>query len=675
MAIDLPLPHGAVPIPRSPIEIQNDQQVLQFLDFRITAARGVGDDAVEIDRFANLRVPAIDETATQARIGRIELQYQIDSTGALERWIDQIDRAVRGEDVNDPLLRFDAVHRAEKYVLIVALRRQGAIAQSDVHVVEEDDAALGDLEELLDGFGGVARSAGFLIGVRSNDAVFETLAMTFLPEPATCRRLAVAGRTGEQQPAPRPTAEFANPCQIVAIEEAERVAAERVEDGVGQDGRGIDLGMLPPQSNDLAKQRQIVGARNDKEVVGEVVQIIRVFSDRAGQANAIDGVESNAKPNAGIVLRPTAVPLANEHAVERNQRAALGVLLDEVLKLIKKHDNGVKDLRSLRCGGNERSMIGRNLVQGQGHNSAAYWPRWISGMGKGQGEVCAGSRKTRANLRGPSPKPSGRKAGAGDTRQLRPIATRYRFCEFAAGGRRSGWIYSIRRQLAFFLSHFCFAGGCNGRESVNDPRPDSETTVQLLQRAGAGDRAALNQLLAEHRDELRAFVAGRLDAGIRARVDPSDVVQETLAEIVRRLPDFLRRKPMPFHLWVRKEAYERVLNTRRYHRAQCRNPGLEVPQPDDSSVSLVNSLVGNGATPSEEAQANELAQHVAQAIANLDEGDREILILRRVDKLPYEEVAVLLNVSVTAARQRFGRALLRLNDALSPYGFTGIDVS
>ena len=53
---------------------------------------------------------------------------------------------------------------------------------------------------------------------------------------------------------------------------------------------------------------------------------------------------------------------------------------------------------------------------------------------------------------------------------------------------------------------------------------------------------------------------------IQARVDPSDVVQEAQAALARRLSDFLARRPMPFHLWARKTAYERLLNARRDQR-------------------------------------------------------------------------------------------------------------
>src|SRR5262245_58016694 len=95
----------------------------------------------------------------------------------------------------------------------------------------------------------------------------------------------------------------------------------------------------------------------------------------------------------------------------------------------------------------------------------------------------------------------------------------------------------------------------------------SETakTQRLLEAVRAGDRDAFERLFAQHRPDLRRFIERRLDAKLRARVDPSDVVQETQLEVFQRLADFLDRQPMSFSLWLRKTAYERLLKIRRHH--------------------------------------------------------------------------------------------------------------
>jgi RNA polymerase sigma-70 factor (ECF subfamily) len=153
--------------------------------------------------------------------------------------------------------------------------------------------------------------------------------------------------------------------------------------------------------------------------------------------------------------------------------------------------------------------------------------------------------------------------------------------------------------------------------------PDCAETVDLLRRIQAGDVEAFAQLFARYRPELRRFVALRLDPQLRARVDPSDAVQETQLEVCRRLADYVKRQPMPFRLWLRETAYERLLMLRRQHvTAARRGVGREVAQPDGSALLLARHLLAAGSSPSQQLHRRELVQRVRQAVAKLAEGDR-----------------------------------------------------
>ena len=204
-----------------------------------------------------------------------------------------------------------------------------------------------------------------------------------------------------------------------------------------------------------------------------------------------------------------------------------------------------------------------------------------------------------------------------------------------------------------------------------DPRPDSEETRQLLDLAAAGDAAAVGDLLARHRAELRAFVELHLDPAVRARLDPSDIVQETQADMSRDFPAYLAGRPVPFHLWARKAAYDRLRNARRDHRAAKRDVTREAAAPDRSSVMLARAVLDPGPSPSEAAEGREQVERVAAAVEGLADADREILLLRHVDDLPYDEVGVLLGIDAAAARKRYGRALIRLERALGDRGIQG----
>jgi RNA polymerase sigma-70 factor, ECF subfamily len=197
---------------------------------------------------------------------------------------------------------------------------------------------------------------------------------------------------------------------------------------------------------------------------------------------------------------------------------------------------------------------------------------------------------------------------------------------------------------------------------------DSNETRALLEQVKQGDRLALDRLLAHHRPGLVEFVDCHLDPAIRGRVDPSDVVQETQMEIVRRLDEFLSLRPMPFRLWLRKKAYDRLLNLRRDHRRSRRSVEREVAWPERSSLLLARPLLDRQLSPSQLVEARELARRVGDIVAQLPDADREILLLRHAEELPFDEIACLLDITAAAARKRFGRALIRLQKALADAG-------
>src|SRR5436853_26245 len=123
--------------------------------------------------------------------------------------------------------------------------------------------------------------------------------------------------------------------------------------------------------------------------------------------------------------------------------------------------------------------------------------------------------------------------------------------------------------------------------------PDSAETCSLLEQFHQGDKEALGSLLQRHRERMQHFVELRLDRRIRARLDPSDVVQEAQLDMARRMEDFLQRRPMPFHVWAVKTVYERLLNLQRDHlRRQKRSVKREVALPEGSSMKLMQALSG-----------------------------------------------------------------------------------
>jgi RNA polymerase sigma-70 factor, ECF subfamily len=197
-------------------------------------------------------------------------------------------------------------------------------------------------------------------------------------------------------------------------------------------------------------------------------------------------------------------------------------------------------------------------------------------------------------------------------------------------------------------------------------QPDTE---ELLDRAGAGDRAARQQLLARHRGRLRQMVALRIDRRMAARVDPSDVVQEALADAAQELSDYLRDRPLPFYPWLRQFAWERLLQLHRFHlQAKRRKVDREEIRIfdliGDSEAALAEHFVNSSTSPSRRLLRAELLERVQTALENLEPRDREVLVLRYLEQLTSKEIAAVIGISEAAVKTRHRRALERLRGRL-----------
>src|SRR5205814_1625665 len=108
---------------------------------------------------------------------------------------------------------------------------------------------------------------------------------------------------------------------------------------------------------------------------------------------------------------------------------------------------------------------------------------------------------------------------------------------------------------------------------------------------------------------------------------------------------------------------------RRDHLTRARRSvAREEALPEQSSLLLARPLLARGPSPSQQVQDREQAERVSRAVARLSEADREILLLRHAEDLSFEEIACLLDIESSAARKRFGRALIRLRNVLRDEG-------
>ncbi len=201
---------------------------------------------------------------------------------------------------------------------------------------------------------------------------------------------------------------------------------------------------------------------------------------------------------------------------------------------------------------------------------------------------------------------------------------------------------------------------------------DSLIIKNLLDQARQGDDDARDDLLKQHREPLRRMIALRLDPAIAARVDASDVVQEVLLEASKRLDDYLRNPNMPFPLWLRHLAKDHIIDAHRRHR-QAQKRGVDREQPivpaalaDHSSVELAAQFLDQEMTPASAAIQQEMQNRLHLAITNLDDNDREMILMRHFEQMSNQEVAESLGLTEAAASMRYLRALRRLRSLLDP---------
>ena len=183
----------------------------------------------------------------------------------------------------------------------------------------------------------------------------------------------------------------------------------------------------------------------------------------------------------------------------------------------------------------------------------------------------------------------------------------------------------------------------------------------------AGDARASGELLDRHRHRLKRMITNRLDPRLRSRVDPSDIVQETLTQASIHLSSFRDERTDAFYPWLRRIALNTITDHFRRHvlaegRSVLREnaPDLQSPSLDHLAISLATSA----ASPSKVLNDKETRRKVRAALDVLEEQAREVLILKYLEEMPSSEIAMVLEVDESTVRRRHRLALKSLSELL-----------
>lgn len=191
--------------------------------------------------------------------------------------------------------------------------------------------------------------------------------------------------------------------------------------------------------------------------------------------------------------------------------------------------------------------------------------------------------------------------------------------------------------------------------------------------AREGDRGQLGQVLESHRHYLTYLAKTHLDAKLHARVNPSDVVQEAMLGAYRDFHQFRGSREQDLLVWLRKilknclnRAYERHLG------AACRDVRREISLTqvcqnfDDSAQVQPTALADPQPSPSSSLRNREQGADIAKQLAELPPDYREVILLRVVEGLPFDEVAARMNRNPGAIRMLWLRAIEKFKQVYEP---------
>ena len=189
-----------------------------------------------------------------------------------------------------------------------------------------------------------------------------------------------------------------------------------------------------------------------------------------------------------------------------------------------------------------------------------------------------------------------------------------------------------------------------GSASSDSERPFSpEETVELVERAKAGDEQALERLIARVLPRIQRWAHGRLPRGARSMLDTLDIVQDVVVSSVRHLDNFEQRGPGAFVAYLRRGLVNRLEDERR--KLASRPVQSEMP----------NDVVAHEPSPLQQVLSEERRARYEAALAELDDAEQAAIIGRFEWGYSYADLAIALGKPTDgAARAAVLRAVQRL---------------
>ena len=185
----------------------------------------------------------------------------------------------------------------------------------------------------------------------------------------------------------------------------------------------------------------------------------------------------------------------------------------------------------------------------------------------------------------------------------------------------------------------------------------------LLEGARRGNGAALGALLDSYTAYLTVLARLQIGRRLQGKVEPGDIVQEAFLDAHRQFGLFQGTTEPEFRQWLRRILAGHLSLLCRRFLGAGRDIRLEqeiAVELDQSSAILEKGLAGSFTSPSQHASRREQATLLADALAVLPDDYREVLVLRHIEGLSTEQIAVRMDRSPNAVQKLWARALAEL---------------
>lgn len=197
----------------------------------------------------------------------------------------------------------------------------------------------------------------------------------------------------------------------------------------------------------------------------------------------------------------------------------------------------------------------------------------------------------------------------------------------------------------------------------HDPLVDVNHTELLLRRAQDGNRAALSELFERYRPRVMRIARVRIGSRLGSKIDPEDIVQETLEKAWMKLADFDARDASKFIDWLARIAENQIRDEVRKWGTQGRDIHKEVEMGELPLAAPIS-------TPSQKLSVREQEAIYDRCLSELPEHYREVVLLRQYADMSWDQVAAQIgSPNAKAAVQLYSRAMSSLEEKLETHGF------